>query len=225
MDDALPQPLPPDELAVRRRVSDAEREDVADLMRTAAGDGRLSFVELEERLEQVYNAKTYGELVEVSKDLPGGPELPSAQQEQLHSTVPAARPGGVLQRASNRIQAFLSETKRTGPWLAPQNQEIRAVLGDVTLDYTEADVPYDEVYVDALAVLSDVKIRVPSNAVVHLDGSPVLGSVSEQGSREAGDADAGRPTTFHIKGTAILGEIKVRRGPTLGKRLSRGLGL
>ena len=220
MTDQLPEQLPPDELALRRRVSDAEREDVAELMRTAAGDGRLSFVELEERLEQVYGAKTYGELVEVSKDLPGGPQPPSAQQD-----VSATRPGGALQRASNRVQAFLSETKRTGPWLAPQNQEIRAVLGDVTLDYTEADMPYDEVYVDALAVLSDVKIRVPSNAVVHLDGSPVLGSVSEQGSREAGDAEAGRPKTFHIKGTAILGEIKVKRGPSLSKRLSRGLGL
>lgn len=224
MTDQLPEPLPPDELALRRRVSDAEREDVAELMRTAAGDGRLSFVELEERLEQVYGAKTYGELVEVSKDLPGGPLPPSAQQEQPSST-PATRPGGALQRASNRVQAFLSETKRTGPWLAPQNQEIRAVLGDVTLDYTEADMPYDEVYVDALAVLSDVKIRVPANAVVHLDGSPVLGSVSEQGSREAGDTEAGRPKTFHIKGTAILGEIKVKRGPSLSKRLSRGLGL
>jgi hypothetical protein len=53
----------------------------------------------------------------------------------------------------------------------------------------------------------------------------VLGSVTEQGSRESAEGEAGRPTTFHIKGTAILGEIKVKRGPSLGKRLSRGLGL
>ncbi|TDD43681.1 DUF1707 and DUF2154 domain-containing protein, partial [Kribbella antibiotica] len=28
-----------------------------------------------------------------------------------------------------------------------------------------------------------------------------------------------RPKTFHIRGTAILGDIKIKRGPRLTKRL------
>jgi hypothetical protein len=207
-----PQPKPSgDELALRRRVSDLEREDVAEILREAAGEGRLSYTELEERLETVYSARTYGELVELTADLPNGPSAPAS---------PAiATPQGLTQDAV--INAFLSESKRTGGWLAPQRQEVNAVLGDITLDYTEARLPYDEIYVDVKSILADVKIRVPQNAIVHLDSNPILGTVTEQsaGFGDTVEPDSGPPKVFHIRGTAILGEIKIRRGPRLSKRL------
>lgn len=210
-----PAPLTGDELALRRRVSDLEREEVADVLREAAGEGRLSYSELEDRLETLYAAKTYGELVEVASDLPGGPTI----QSTTAAVTPVAHQN--LSQVAPVINAFLSETKRTGGWLAPQRQEVNAVLGDVTLDYTEAQMPYDEIFVDVKSILADVKIRVPQNAVVHLDSNPILGSVSEQ---EAGLGGVVDPATtpvkvFHIRGTAILGEIKIKRGPRLSKRL------
>ena len=202
-----------DELALRRRVSDLEREDVADVLREAAGEGRLTYPELEERLETLYSAKTYGELVEITADLPNGPTAPSS------AVAPAGQQG--LTQYAPVINAFLSETKRTGGWLAPQRQEVNAVLGDVTLDYTEAQLPYDEVYVDVKSILADVKIRVPQNAIVHLDSNPILGSVSEQEAGFGGvvEPDKSPAKVFHIRGTAILGEIKIKRGPRLSKRL------
>jgi hypothetical protein len=211
--DAVPAPLSGDELAMRRRVSDLEREEVADVLREAAGEGRLSYAELEERLETLYASKTYGELVQLTADLPNGPRAPG---------VPAVSPqySGAIVETGPVISAFLSETKRTGAWAAPQRQEVNAVLGDITLDYTEAQLPYDEVYVDVKSILAEVKIRVPQNAIVHLDSNPVLGSVSEQAASLAAVPDPNtRPKTFHIRGTAILGEIKIKRGPRLSKRL------
>ncbi|HZX07058.1 DUF1707 domain-containing protein, partial [Kribbella sp.] len=56
-------PAQAEDPALRRRVSDLEREEVADVLRDAAGEGRLSYTELEERLETLYASKTYGELV------------------------------------------------------------------------------------------------------------------------------------------------------------------
>ncbi|HTB56138.1 MAG TPA: DUF1707 domain-containing protein, partial [Trebonia sp.] len=44
------------------RASDADRERVAEVIRQAAGDGRLTMEELDERLDAVYAAKTYAEL-------------------------------------------------------------------------------------------------------------------------------------------------------------------
>lgn len=211
--DAVPAPLTGDELARRRRVSDMEREEVADVLREAAGEGRLTYTELEERLETLYASKTYGELVELTTDLPNGPAAPAA---------PAASPqyGGAMVEVGPVINTFMSETKRTGAWHAPQRQEVNAVLGDVTLDYTEAQLPYDEVYVDVKSILADVKIRVPQNAIVHLDSNPILGSISEQSASIAPVPDPStRPKTFHIRGTAILGDIKIKRGPRLTKRL------
>ncbi|MFF0343611.1 DUF1707 domain-containing protein [Kribbella sp. NPDC004875] len=216
--DAVPAQAPTgDELAMRRRVSDLEREGVADVLREAAGEGRLSYAELEERLETLYASKTYGELVELTADLPNGLQAPGTQ--------PAASPqhGGALLESGPVINVFLSDTKRMGNWLVPQRQEVNAVLGDVTLDYTEAQIPYDEIQVDVKSILADVKIRVPQNAIVLLDSNPILGSVSEQ---EAGlkavpdpNAQPAAPLRIHIRGTAILGEIKIKRGPRLSKRL------
>jgi hypothetical protein len=53
------------------RASDADRELVADRLRHATAEGRLSPDELEERLEAVFTARTYGELDAVVDDLPG----------------------------------------------------------------------------------------------------------------------------------------------------------
>jgi Domain of unknown function (DUF1707) len=55
------------------RASDAEREAAADRLRTAAAEGRLDPDELEERLAAAYGARTIGELVPLTADLPVGP--------------------------------------------------------------------------------------------------------------------------------------------------------
>ncbi|MFF0264464.1 DUF1707 domain-containing protein [Kribbella sp. NPDC004536] len=213
-------PAQTEDPVLRRRVSDLEREEVADVLRDAAGEGRLSYTELEERLETLYSSKTYGELVELTADLPNGPRAPGASQG-----VPATTPqySGALVETGPVISVFMSETKRMGTWLVPQRQEVNAVLGDVTLDYTEAEIPFDEIQIDVKSILADVKIRVPQNAIVLLDSNPILGSVTEQ---EAGlkavpdpNTQPATPKRFHIRGTAILGEIKIKRGPRLSKRL------
>ena len=53
------------------RASDADRERIANVLREAAGDGRLTMAELDERLDAVYAAKTYAELEPITHDLPG----------------------------------------------------------------------------------------------------------------------------------------------------------
>lgn len=52
------------------RASDSDREQVAERLRYAMAEGRLSGDELEQRLEVLYAARTYGELDAVLADLP-----------------------------------------------------------------------------------------------------------------------------------------------------------
>ena len=52
------------------RASDADRERVAERLRDAAGDGRLTPTELEERLEGAFSARTEAELEPLVADLP-----------------------------------------------------------------------------------------------------------------------------------------------------------
>jgi DUF1707 SHOCT-like domain len=54
------------------RASDAEREHVANRVSEAAGEGRLTLAEAEERLAQIYVVKYRSELGGFTADLPGG---------------------------------------------------------------------------------------------------------------------------------------------------------
>jgi hypothetical protein len=52
------------------RAADADRERIAERLRTAAAEGRLSADELEERIEAALGARTYAELNALVADLP-----------------------------------------------------------------------------------------------------------------------------------------------------------
>jgi hypothetical protein len=55
------------------RASEAEREEVVELLRMHAGEGRLEVAELEQRIESAYAARTQGDLAPLLEDLPPRP--------------------------------------------------------------------------------------------------------------------------------------------------------
>lgn len=62
------------------RASDADRDQVAERLRMAAAEGRLTADELSERLDAAFRARTYGELGALLADLPSpGGLVPRAQ--------------------------------------------------------------------------------------------------------------------------------------------------
>ncbi len=66
---------------VRLRASDRDRDVVNDVLATAYADGRLAPAELDERTDQVVQAKTLGELPPILDDLvaPSGSTLPAVR--------------------------------------------------------------------------------------------------------------------------------------------------
>ena len=71
------------------RAADADRESVAERLREAAGEGRLSTEELEERLESAFAARTYGQLDAILGDLPGSRLTPRARRRGSGPAAPA----------------------------------------------------------------------------------------------------------------------------------------
>jgi hypothetical protein len=67
------------------RAADADREQVAGRLREALDEGRLTLDELDERLREVYAARTFGDLDRVVADLPA-PRPP--EQSQLAPVSP-----------------------------------------------------------------------------------------------------------------------------------------
>jgi hypothetical protein len=72
------------------RAADADRQAVADQLKAALDEGRLDLHEYDERLQQAYAAKTYGELHPLLSDLPAA-ALPVPAQRRPSGSV--ATPG------------------------------------------------------------------------------------------------------------------------------------
>lgn len=73
------------------RASDGDRDKVASVLREHYAQGRLTTEEFDERLEQLYTSKTYGELAVLTSD------LPEVDLRRLPETLPpperARKPG------------------------------------------------------------------------------------------------------------------------------------
>jgi anti-sigma-K factor RskA len=73
------------------RAGDADREQVLDRLHTAQAEGRLDVGELEERVAATLVARTYGELAELTADLPGEPPSPRPLAVPAQRAPAAAR--------------------------------------------------------------------------------------------------------------------------------------
>jgi hypothetical protein len=79
------------------RVSDAEREQVVDRLRAAAGEGRLQVEELEQRIDAAYAARTRGDLATLERDLPArGPRAREREDFRHHLSVFLAVNAGLI---------------------------------------------------------------------------------------------------------------------------------
>jgi Domain of unknown function (DUF1707) len=89
---AHPEPLPREQL----RASDADRQVVAERLRKAHEDGRLTLAEYDERVQQAYAARTYGDLQLLTADLPAVqyPPMPAPQQAPVAAAAPRGRDSG-----------------------------------------------------------------------------------------------------------------------------------
>jgi hypothetical protein len=123
---------PPDEL----RASHEDRDQVVEVLRTAAGDGRLTAEELDQRLDAALTARTYAELAVLTADLP---------------TVQGAAVGGPAPKPKDliRFDCRSGRTKRDGRWVVPRRIEVRVTSGHVTLDFTEAVISQPSVQIQA----------------------------------------------------------------------------
>jgi Domain of unknown function (DUF1707) len=126
----------PDEL----RVSHADRDRTADALRAAAGDGRLTAEELDDRLEKALTARNVGELVVLTRDLAAVPG-PTAG--------PTAGPPGRAPKDVIRIERQGGNARKNGRWLVPRLIEVRVESGHVVLDFTEAAITLPVLHIDA----------------------------------------------------------------------------
>ena len=193
------------------RASDADREQIADVLRQAAADGRLSLSELDERIDALYAAKTYGELEPVVHDLPADVALPPVAAPIVPRPAAAIdrtdRVGGTPGTAVSK--AVFGGIVRRGEWVVPSHYRLKAVFGGAELDLRDAQLETHEVTIEIKAVFGGVNIVVPPDVRVVVDGDGIFGGFND-------DTHTQPPTgspVVRVGGKAVFGGVNVTRKP------------
>ncbi|MCF4140149.1 DUF1707 domain-containing protein [Streptomyces sp. Tue 6430] len=204
----LEKQTPPRAAVSELRASDADRDRIADILREALAEGRLTADEHAERVEGVLAAKTVGELDTFIRD------LPAAHRRPASPPVPAPnRPtvGAVPADPDDTLVAVFSAAVRRGRRRAGRRIHAYAVFGSVEIDLSEAIFEYQQVVIKAFSVFGSVDIRVPENVSLRGTGGGVLGSF-EVHTLDSPDPDA---PVVYVDGWAVLGSVEAR--PRRGK--------
>lgn len=172
------------------RASDLERERTIDVLREAAGEGRLTFEELADRIEDAAGSRTRGELDELTGDLPAAGVADAPLSE---IAAPAAQ------------SSFFGDLRRSGVWVVPVRSGWRTCFGDVKLDLREARVGGGDVTIEADTVFGDVELLVPEGIAVEIRCTTILGDVRQDA---GGQAPPGAPRVI-LSGRTVFGNVRV----------------
>jgi len=193
------------------RISDQDRHRVAEVLREAAGEGRIDLDELDERLGATYAARTYADLVPITLD------LPAATTAQL-PTRPAAPPAPVVPGpAEERHLAILGGLDRKGVWVVPQHLTVTAFLGGADLDLRQAQFAAREVTITVNAFMGGADIKVNPQTHVIMEGVGILGGYSGPSDDVPAELTVDSPVV-RIRGVAVMGGVSVTRKPVRGSR-------
>jgi hypothetical protein len=195
------------------RISDADRHQVAEVLREAAGEGRIDLDELDERLEATYAARTYADLVPITVDLPtkGTASLP------VHLTGESTPPTVVTGPAEERHLAILSGLERKGAWVVPRHLTVTCFMGGADLDLRRAQFAAREVVITVNAVMGGADIKVNPQTHVVMEGTGIMGGYSGPSDSTPAELDADSPVV-RIRGFALMGGVSVSRRPAPGQK-------
>lgn len=186
------------------RVSDAEREQVVELLGQATAEGRLTLDEYAERVTEAHNAKTRGELTRLTADLPVNAQgnLPAARP----AVGPVAVPGGGSLAPVERMVAIFGDEVRKGHWLVPDRVEARAVFGDCKIELQDAQLQHQVTTIEATAIFGSVTVYVPEGVDVRMTGTAVFG---DKKSKLTAAPRPGAPV-IQVVCNVIFGSVVVR---------------
>lgn len=170
------------------RASDADRDQAAAVLGEALATGRLTSVEHADRLDAAYAARTVGELVLLTDDLPD---------------VTAARAPEAVERQT--IDSTFSKVIRRGRWVASRHTRLSATFGALIVDLSQAVLPGREITIEANARFSKLIVRVPHDARVIDEGGSTFGKRAVTGGAE------GDGPLIRITGRSMFAKVIVSR--------------
>lgn len=186
------------------RASDADRDQVAEVLHTAYAEGRITLDEHQERTDATLRARTFDELTALTADLVPTQDVALHRSADERSLV--VTQGAVAE--PEKLSSIMSTVKREGPWRIRGRSIATNVMGDIKLDLTQATFDAPVVEIGGTQVMGTLHLRVPRGVTIVDEVTHVMGETKIS---DVGLPDPSMPTIV-LTGTHIMSEIRVR-GP------------
>jgi hypothetical protein len=194
-----PGPLP------ALRASDIERDRAAEQLRNAAGEGRLTVDELDERLTRCYAAKTVRELAELTVDVVVSGHDPAS------TSTPVVKPGP---GGTGSVVSIMGGNDRSGRFRVAQRLNVISVMGGSDIDLTQAEFAAPVTHITVFSLMGGSDIRVPDGVEVHITKFALMGGHDVNLSDKA--PPPGAPV-IRLRMLSIMGGGDVNQGRKLTK--------
>lgn len=205
------------------RISDDDRHKVAELLRSAAGEGRLDMDELDERLESAYSAKIYADLVPIVADLPGAASQTPVIRPSGQPAAPRPQPSANLPVQATRHRnsfVIMGGSERSGVWEVGRDYNAFCLMGGVDIDLRRAVFAEPEVEIMANCIMGGVDIVVNAYTHVIVDGIGIMGDFSQTRDKVPAEVGPDSPVV-RVKGVALMGAVNVTRKQMPGEKKRR----
>ncbi len=179
------------------RVSDADRDQVAQALQAAFAEGRLDDDEFDERMRAALTARVSTDLEKLTADLPATAARPAPALVTGEPTPAGRAPG-------RWAMAYKNSVRRGGRWRVPARFTTAVYKGGGWIDLRAAELTSPETTVLAWAYKSRIDVLVPPGVRVELDGFGVSKGWSEHEDTERllpRDAPLVRVVGLAYKGT------------------------
>lgn len=193
------------------RASDADRDQVATLLSTAYAEGRLTREEHDQRVDELMAAKTFDDLIPITRDLvivasPAPVAAPqSADRFTIDTTAQTPQP--------DKMAAIFGGVSRSGKWRVRKNIQALTLFGGMDLDLRNAIFEAPVVEISGFWCFGGLDIKVPAGIDVQDQTAGIFGGTDV---RDIGEPVLGAPTLV-IKGVTLFGGISIR-GPKSTKK-------
>jgi hypothetical protein len=191
------------------RASDADREQAAELLRRAAGEGRLTVEELDERLAEAFAARTRAELQRLVADVDvdvdaGAGSLPVVPGE-----------GG-----TKWLISIMSGHDRRGHWRAAAKIINFNFWGGSEIDLNDAVLSARRTEIHIISIMGGADVYVPEGLDVQVSQFALMGGNDVRLGR---DRPVPGGPVVHLRLFSLMGGTDVQRGRKLTRRERRAL--
>lgn len=178
------------------------REETIDQLIFNYSHGVISSEAFERRLDQAMNSESHQEIIDLVADLTLKADTNYSDKKE-HQFTPSYSSSN--SDDSLNLKSILGSIERSGQWYVPKVITVNSILGEATLDFTDAIFQHQHVTIKLNCILGSSKVYVPENVNVICKTYGIVSSIENKAPSMANR----QAPVITIEGKVVLGSLDV----------------